>query len=134
MVGRQVVRILIDTHAFLWWLDGGERLSDGARSLIADPGNEILISAASVWEIVAKHRKGKLPEVAPLVGNLPRVIRRERFEPLAVTDEHAELAGMLPGDHADPFDRMLAAQAEIERIRLVSADRRIDALTDRRIW
>jgi len=114
------VRVLLDTHAFLWWLAGDPSLSERARQVIREEGNTVLLSAASAWEIATKVRLGKLPGAARIAGDILGCLRNEGFEPLAVTVRHGQHAGALPGLHGDPFDRMLIAQAILENCVLVS--------------
>ncbi len=116
------MRLLLDTHALLWWLFDDPRLSETGRSAIADPDNEILVSAASGWEISTKHRLGKLPEAGDVPTELPRYLRKARFGVLPVGLGHALAAGALQGPHRDPFDRMLIAQARIEGLSVVTVD------------
>lgn len=116
------MRLLLDTHALLWALTEPGRLSDRARSLIADRANEILVSAASSWEIGTKHRLGRLPMAAPLVHSIDETLDRLGATALPVTHAHAMLGGTMAWDHRDPFDRMLAAQSIIEGVPLVTAD------------
>jgi PIN domain nuclease of toxin-antitoxin system len=127
------VKILIDTHVFLWWLAGDERLSGRARSAIED-AETVLVSAASVWEISTKHRLGKLPGVEAIVSDLPRAIRRQGFEALPITAAQAQRAGSLPGDHRDPFDRMLIAQALELNVAIASVDAVFDRFGVDRLW
>lgn len=110
--------LLLDTHALLWWL-AGEPLGDEASRRIADPATPVAVSAASIWEAAIKVQLGKLD--AP--ESLAEVAMEEGFEPLDITFDHAELAGRLPQHHRDPFDRMLVAQARVERLTIVSRDR-----------
>ncbi|MGH6904569.1 MAG: type II toxin-antitoxin system VapC family toxin [Geminicoccaceae bacterium] len=117
------VRLLLDTHALLWWLFDDPKLSAAARSAIVSPGNEIVVSAASAWEIATKHRLGRLPEAGDVPARLPHYLRRARFAVLAISLEHAQAAGALPGPHKDPFDRMLVAQARIEDLAVATIDR-----------
>ena len=113
--------ILLDSHALIWFLTGNPRCSIRAREAI-DSGGSVLVSAASAWEIATKVRLGRWPEATEIASNMVEVLPRYSFATLAVTLEHGLLAGSLPGSHGDPFDRMLAAQAKIENIPLVSAD------------
>lgn len=99
--------LLLDAHALLWWLADGAELSGEARGAIADPSNEVLISAATIWEIEIKRALGKL--VAP--RGLVAALEPAGFSSLPITTADAELAGGLPAHHRDPFDRMLVAQA-----------------------
>lgn len=116
------MRVLVDTHALLWWLFDDPRLPKAARAAIADPGNDVLVSAASAWEISTKRRIGKLPEAGDVPDRLAAYVAKAGFTPLAVTLDHGLAAGALDGDHRDPFDRMLAAQALAEQVPLVSGD------------
>lgn len=117
------MRILLDTHVLLWWLFDDDTLSQPARSAIANPENEVLVSSASAWEIATKYRLGKLDEAREVVRDLPGLLRRARFQVLPIVLEHALRAGSLPDVHRDPFDRMLVAQSQLEELVLVSSDR-----------
>jgi PIN domain nuclease of toxin-antitoxin system len=117
------VRLLLDTHALLWTLLSDSALSPAARAAIVDPENEIIVSAASAWEIATKHRIGKLPEAQDAARNLAAHLDEANFTILPISLDHALAAGALPGAHKDPFDRMLIAQAQIERLTVVTADR-----------
>jgi len=114
--------MLLDTHIFLWWLFDDPQLPSTIKKEIQDGRKPVLISAASVWEIATKFRLGKLPEAGEVARNVPYWIRRAGFEPLPVTPEHAQLAGEWRVAHRDPFDRMLAAQANLEEIPLATND------------
>ena len=116
-------RLLLDTHALLWWLADDANLGDYARQLIAAPENEVYVSAASVWEIAIKKALGKL--VAP--NDIEQIAEQQGFEPLPISLFHAERAGALPPIHRDPFDRMLVAQAQAEGLDIVSNDPSISA-------
>jgi PIN domain nuclease of toxin-antitoxin system len=118
-----VSRLLVDTHALLWWFADDAALSRPAREAIADPINEPLVSAASVWEIAIKRAFGKL--TAP--DDLPDRVREGGFEWLNVTAEHAWQVRALPSHHRDPFDRLLIAQALVEGLPIVTADARFGA-------
>jgi PIN domain nuclease of toxin-antitoxin system len=128
------MRLLLDTHALLWWLDGDERLSSTARSIIGDENTVVFVSAASAWEIATKVRIGKLPGAVEVAEQFMEVIVRQDFKGLSISVAHARLAGLLPGEHRDPFDRMLIAQAQIEGLPLVSIERLFDHFGIRRIW
>ena len=128
------MRLLLDTHALVWWLEGSARLSVSARRAIADPSNEKLVSAASAWEITTKHRLGKLPGADEFAGEIPWAIADEGFEELPVTVDDGARAGALPGPHNDPFDRMLIAQALARSLMLVSTDSLFDQYGVRRLW
>jgi PIN domain nuclease of toxin-antitoxin system len=125
---------LLDTHALLWWLDGDERLSANARQAIADPQAAIFVSAASAWEIATKVRIGKLPGAIDVAERFSAILADQSFKPLAIGIEHARRAGLMPGEHRDPFDRMLIAQAEIEALCLVSNEKCFDRFGLERLW
>ncbi len=116
------MRLILDTHALLWWLLDDPSLSIPARDAIADSRNEVLISAASAWEIATKARLGKLPQAVGLLDRLDDYLHRDGFAVLAISLAHARLAGRLDWSHKDPFDRMLAAQSRIENAPLVTTD------------
>ena len=116
------MNLLLDTHALLWWLADDPALGTDARAAIADPDSTVYVSAVSAWEIAIKQAVGRLD--AP--SDLDRVIEDSGFEELPITTRHALAAGWLPQHHADPFDRMLVAQALLERLTLVTGDGRIE--------
>ena len=128
------MRLLLDSHAFVWWLAGSDRLSATARQAIADTDNAVLVSAASAWELATRHRIGKLPDAAAVVDDLPGVIADQGFEELPITVDDAARAGALPGPHRDPFDRMLIAQAASRNLFLVSIESLFDRYGVRRLW
>ncbi len=128
------MRLLLDTHAFLWWLAGDEHLSPAARDAIEDEANEVLVSAASAWEITTKHRLGKLDGVKAIVADLGDAVAGQGFEALAISLRHAQSAGALPGPHRDPFDRMLIAQAMLDDLVLVSNEEPFDVYGVKRLW
>jgi PIN domain nuclease of toxin-antitoxin system len=116
------MKLLLDTHALAWWLADSPKLSRSARDHIAAASNAVFVSAASAWEISTKTRLGRWPEATSLASMFPGVIEANGFEALDISVRHAMHAGALPAPHADPFDRMLAAQAELEEMTLVTAD------------
>lgn len=126
--------LLLDTHAFLWWIAGDPALSRPARAAIDDANNTVFVSAASAWEIATKFRIGKLPGVAAVADNLAAVLDAQGFVPLPITFVHGQAAGALPGPLQDPFDRMLIAQAMLDRMVLVSNEHGFDAYGVRRLW
>ena len=128
------MRLLLDTHAFLWWSINDGRLSPAARRAIADDDNDVLISAASAWEITTKHRLGKLPGADLIAADLAGAIANQGFDALAITVADAARAGALPGPHQDPFDRMLIAQALAHDLLVVSNESRFDWYGVRRLW
>lgn len=129
------MRLLLDTHAFLWWVFADPKLSRAARTAISDEAqNSVFVSAASAWEITTKYRIGKLSGARVVAEDVSGVITAEGFNPLAVSVLHAERAGGLAGDHRDPFDRMLIAQAISEDLSLVSNERVFEAYGVKRLW
>ena len=128
------MRLLLDTHAFIWWFEGNRRLSRPARRAIDDETNDVLISAVSAWEIAIKYWLGKLPEVEALALDISGAIARQGFRELPITVDDAARAGALPGPHRDPFDRMLVAQALSGNLALVSIDPLFDRYGVRRLW
>jgi PIN domain nuclease of toxin-antitoxin system len=128
------MKLLLDTHAVLWWLLGDDRLPDRARSAIADEDAQVLVSAASGFEIATKHRIGKLPGAAPIAGVLAALLPDHGFQELPISLAHAERAGLLAIEHKDPFDRLLIAQAQIENASLVSNEALFDGFGVDRIW
>ena len=134
-MGRPIsVRMLLDTHAFLWWISDSGKLSNAAHEAIKDESNDIAVSAASAWEIATKFRIGKLPGCEAIALDVASHIRRQGFEELAIGVVEAERAGRLPVPHRDPFDRMLAAQALLRQLPLVSADQVFDDFNVTRLW
>jgi PIN domain nuclease of toxin-antitoxin system len=111
-------RLLLDTHAFLWWLSDDPSLGADTRLMIGEPRNQVLVSAASIWEISIKQAKGMLE--AP--EDLEALVEDEGFTKLPISLFHGQQAGKLPEIHRDPFDRMLIAQAQAEGLELVTAD------------
>ena len=128
------MRFLLDTHTLIWWMTNDGRLSKAARLLIEQKENISLVSAVSAWEIATKVRLGRLPAAADLVQNFVADLERERIEILPVDADHGIRAGLLPGPHKDPFDRMLIAQALAEDVPIVSNDRALDGYGVRRLW
>jgi PIN domain nuclease of toxin-antitoxin system len=128
------LRCLLDTHTVIWWMIKDDRLSPLAYSLIQKRENTSCVSSASAWEIATKVRLGRLPIAADLVQNFAAELARERIEFLDITAEHGVRAGLLPGPHQDPFDRMLIAQALTENIPIVSNDRAFDGYGVNRLW
>lgn len=125
---------MLDTHALLWWLSDDPALTRPARRAIADTKNVLLVSAASAWEIATKFRLGKLPSAADLVSDFSGQIEREGFELLAISADHCIRAGLLPGPHKDPFDRMLIAQSQAENLPIVSNETAFESYGVRRLW
>lgn len=128
------MRVLLDTHAFLWWLDGDERLSPAARKLIGDIANDVHVSAASAWEIATKARLGKLPGAKDVAADVAQAMLSQGFTGLSITVADGQRAGALPGPHRDPFDRMLIAQAQANDMGLISNETLFDDYGIRRLW
>ena len=121
------MKLLLDTHALLWWFADDVRLSAVARSMIASADIEIWVSAASAWEISTKARIGKLSGVDRLLAEFDSLLMLAGFKHLTITHRHAILAGGFKAQHRDPFDRMLAAQAMTEQAILLSNDSELTA-------
>jgi PIN domain nuclease of toxin-antitoxin system len=128
------VRLLLDTHALIWWLAGDPSLSAGAKAAISDPENEVFVSAASAWEIATKYRIARLPQAAALALDVSGALASQGFIELPITVLHGQTAGGLPGPHRDPFDRMLIAQATLVDLVLVSNEVVFDRYAVRRLW
>jgi PIN domain nuclease of toxin-antitoxin system len=128
------VRLLLDTNAVLWWFSDAPTLPGPVEALIDDPANTVLVSAASAWEICTKVRIGKLPSGRALCEDFGGTMLRYHFELLAITVEHGRLAGRMAGAHKDPFDRMLAAQALIEDVPIVTNDPAFAGFGVKVIW
>lgn len=129
-----MVRCLLDTHALAWWLMDSPRLPAAARRLIESRDNTIFVSPVSAYEASYKHHRGRWPEVASLVSAFEDVVAAERFELLPLTARHAIRAGAYGAEHRDPFDRMLAAQAVVEGLVLVSGDSWVEGMGARVVW
>lgn len=117
-----MTRLLLDTHALVWAISAPARLSEDARAAIADRRIGLLVSAASAWELATKFRLGRFPDAEVLVAQFSWVLDQLGAQELAMTAEHALRAGGLRWTHRDPFDRMLAAQALILNVPLISRD------------
>ena len=128
------MKLLLDSHALLWWLLEPSRLSGQARKVVANRQNDIWVSAVTGWEILTKQRIGTLPSIGGVATNLFQEIQEEGFQPLSITFAHACLAGSFTQPHRDPFDRVLAAQTLLENLQLVSADPAFDQFGIKRVW
>ena len=128
------MRVLLDTHAFLWWITDDERLTSPARIAIGASANQVFVSAATVWEIVVKSRLGRLPVPEPADGFISAHLEANAFQPLSITIRHALGLGSLPDHHRDPFDRILVAQAHAEEMPLVTGDEAVQAYPISTIW
>jgi PIN domain nuclease of toxin-antitoxin system len=128
------VRLLLDTHAFLWFITNDSQLSAAAKALIGDPGNEILVSPASYWEIAIKVSFGKYPLTVPFETLITQGIDGNGFKVLAIEPRHTAALTTMPFHHRDPFDRVLVAQAQVEQISVVSNDAILDQYGANRLW
>jgi PIN domain nuclease of toxin-antitoxin system len=128
------VTLLLDTHVFVWWLRGDTRLRPRVRDIIEQNESETYVSAISAYEMSQKYRLGKWPEVAPFMEGFERWADAANLSILNLTSLHAIRAGLIPGAHRDPFDRMLVAQANIEGLRIVSSDEGLRLLGAEPVW
>jgi PIN domain nuclease of toxin-antitoxin system len=127
------VRVLVDTHAVLWWFGDPERLSKRGASIIMNTVNTVLVSAATAWELSIKVNLGKMDAMV-LLTDLPHRLEQAGFSELPITLSHAIRAGLLPLHHRDPFDRLLVAQAQDLGVSILSADSSLDAYDIKRLW
>ncbi|HBJ33587.1 MAG TPA: PIN domain nuclease [Planctomycetaceae bacterium] len=128
------MNLLLDTHAFLWFIGNDSRLSDDAKLAIEAPANQKWVSIASCWEIAIKSGLGKLQLADPVEVFLPREIAANRFSTLPIELRHATFVADLPNHHRDPFDRLLIAQALVESFQIVGCDAAFDAYGVSRLW
>ena len=128
------LRLLLDTHALIWWLAGDQALSKRAQAAIADEANSIVVSAASAMEVATKYRIGKLPNAGLLARDFEAIIADQGFDELPITIHHARIAGEMKIEHKDPFDRLLIAQAQTHDIALVSNETLFDQFAVNRLW
>lgn len=128
------MRLLLDTHALIWWLAGDEALSRRAREAITDESNSVAVSAASAMEVATKFRIGKLPGAALLAQDFEMIVAEQGFSELPISVTHARLAGEMNITHKDPFDRLLIAQAQAEGMVLVSNEALFDSFAVQRLW
>jgi len=128
------MRVLLDTHALIWFAFDDPKLSEASKRVILSFDNDVAVSAASAWELTTKVRLGKLSIAAKFAYDFRTKVKGLSFEELPITVEHGQRAGLLPGEHKDPFDRMLIAQALTENIPIVSNEKVFDRYHVRRIW
>ena len=128
------MKLLLDTHAFLWFVMGSDNLSVNARALIENPANENLLSVASLWEMAIKVSLGKLTLSAPFDELIPEQLKLNGIGLLNIKTDHLSLLAKLPFHHRDPFDRLLIAQAITEKIPIVSIDAAFDTYGITRLW
>lgn len=128
------MRVLLDTHAFLWFALNDSRLSSVARQAIIEPGNEVLLSPASLWEIAIKISLGKYALSEPFAEFMKRQIIENQLTWLPITVDHITVVTSLPFHHRDPFDRLLIAQTMVEGIEIISNDVAFDSYSITRLW
>ena len=128
------MRLLLDTHAVVWSVLDVKRLSQPALDAITTPDAQVHVSIASIWEIAIKVGLGKWPDAKPVLADAEDILERARFEILPITVAHVRAAGLMVCPHRDPFDRLLAAQASIEGLTLVTADPRLAGLGAAVLW
>jgi PIN domain nuclease of toxin-antitoxin system len=128
------MKLLVDTHVWLWLQVAPERIDANALSLLADTENEVMMSAASAWEIAIKHALGRLPLPVPPAQYVPSRMSRAGIAALPVLHAHALRVAELPPHHRDPFDRLLVAQAQHEGLTLVTNDRQLEAYEVTIVW
>lgn len=128
------MKLLLDTHAAIWWFEDDAQLSRRARAAISSARSRVFVSTATAWECAIKFHAGKLPQAAALIASFRPLLRRAGFDLLDMSLEHILAAGALPPFHGDPFDRVLVAQALAEGMPLVSADKALDPYGVRRVW
>jgi len=129
-----VTSFLFDTHALIWWWNDNPLLPANVRQALVDPANVAFVSAATAWEVATKVRLGKWPDAAEAVELFELLCARNGFEMLPVTVAHGLLAGTLAGEHRDPFDRMIAAQAIHDDLTVITRDPALAALGCRTFW
>lgn len=128
------MRLLVDTHAWLWMLTSPDRLPPPTREIVGDPATEVLLSAASAWEIAIKYHLGRLPLPEAPSTYVPSRVAASGCAALAIDHTHALHAGLLPDHHRDPFDRLLVAQAQLLGVPLVSGDKALSAYDVEVLW
>jgi len=128
------MRILLDTHCWLWWISTPEKLDPRAQQLITDSQNKVFFSAASSWEIAIKYALGKLPLPKAPEEFIPPRLTRDAITPLHIKHTHALHVATLPLHHRDPFDRLLISQAQMERLSIITVDRQFEAYEVELIW
>ncbi len=128
------MRVLIDSHALIWYVDQDKLLSHASRTAISDPANDLLLSAGSIWEIGIKTGLGKLVLTQPFTPWMHQAISDLDATVLPLTVQYVDVQSSLPRHHGDPFDRLIVAQAIVEQVSIISADANLDAYGITRIW
>lgn len=128
------MRLLLDTQAAVWWWKASPLLGKRAFSVMSDEQPDISVSAISGLELAIKHRIGKFDDIGDPMVRFPALMKQHRFSSLAITERHALAAGLLPGDHRDPFDRIIAAQALTDDLTVVTRDPQFAAFGCKVLW
>ena len=128
------MKLLLDTHSLIWFLDGNSRLSARARRLMEDENNELFLSVASLWEMAIKSSLGKLEMTQPFDEMFPHQLQENAIEILDISVEHLKAVRILPFHHRDPFDRLIIAQSQVENLPLISVDSAFDAYDVKIEW
>lgn len=128
------MRLLLDTHTFIWWVNDSKRLSSKSYEMIIDPENDLLLSLISIWEIQIKSQLGKLSLAAPLAEIIERQLQINKLQLLSLELNHIYTLNQLAHHHQDPFDRLLIPQSIAEQLVLVSKDAIFDRYNVQRIW
>jgi len=128
------MRFIVDTHTLIWWWSNHPNLPSRLRDILGDSENSVYVSAATGWEMATKVRSGRLPEMVEPVAHFDESVVGDGFHHLAVRYDHGVRAGLLPGEHRDPFDRLIAAQALIEGLTVITRDPALAAFGCAVIW
>lgn len=128
------MRVLLDTHALIWWSEADPRLGSDARRMLEGTATAVLVSAVSIYEMRLKDALGRLPSAGSLLADLDGYFREQGFTTLDLSARHADLAGRLPLHHRDPFDRMLVAQSLLDDLPILSNEDVFDSFGVRRLW
>ena len=128
------MKLLLDTRALVWWMTDDARLSPRARGLVTDPENRVYLSAASAWEIATKQRLGRLLAGLSIFRSLETWLSEAQIEPLPIRFDHAVVAGSYEMKHRDPFDRIIAAQSDLEQMPVVTIDRAFREFPVETLW
>lgn len=128
------MKVLMDAHVFLWFVNGSSQLSAHARTIIEDPANDKFLSMASIWEMAIKISIGKLSIAQPFEQFIPHQLQINGFEMFEIKFDHLSKASQLPFHHRDPFDRLLIAQSLAEQMPIISVDPVFDSYSVQRLW
>ncbi|MBM5784747.1 MAG: type II toxin-antitoxin system VapC family toxin [Cyanobacteria bacterium K_DeepCast_35m_m1_288] len=133
-MGASGSQCLLDSHVLLWWWFDPDLLTPQVRSLLIDSTTTVFVSAASIWELSLKHHQGKLPELDNAIRDLPFLLQADGFQPLPISNAHGLRAAGYSQSHRDPFDRLLASQAEQEGLVLITADAQLSMFPCQIFW